>query len=748
MSERRGSSSRLWGCLSICLALVLVLVLAAATLTEKYIGTARTSQLIYSSLWFFLLWLAFGVCAAVYMWQRRLFKRPAVALLHLALAVILIGAGVTHFWGRQGSLHLREGNSTEEYILNGRQERTLSLPFKVSLSDFEVIRYAGSSAPMDYVGKLEIEAGGMVVPAETAMNKVLKHGAYRLYPASYDSDEKGMTLIVSFDPVGRTLTYLGYALLLCGMAAFFFDKKSFFRASLGRVFVAVSGVFFLSLWQAPSTLAAETSNLPKTVSSEVASEFGKLSVSFGDRICPLSSLARDFTVKIYGKPTYRGMSSEQVLLGWYFFYDDWKNEPMIKVKTSEVRSLLQTSGSHTSFRKVELFGGVERLRGKLTSRKALSDAERMSVVELLCGGGMLKIFPYSVPNGEIVWASQIERLPESVPLEQQFFVRNALNYINELVVKGDNNALKETILKIKEYQIKEGGESIPSPFRFKAERLYNHLRISLQLGAVLFVVGLLMYLYSCRKMLKTTTLPSYGRGSVSTVDRICDVFIALTALLLLFIVTLCGFAGGHLPLSNGYETMQFMALCALVLTFLLRRKVPMIRPFGCIAAGAAMMVSMMGEHNPQLTPLRPVLSSPLLSVHVMTIMVSYTLFFFLLLNGVTGLILHLRGRDSESERFASVGTVLLYPAVFLLAAGIFIGAVWADRSWGSYWSWDPKEVWALITLLVYAAALHGGSIPALRKPQNFHIFCIVAFFAVLITYFGVNFFLGGMHSYA
>lgn len=746
MKEKGRRSREVVGWLCVVFAVVLLLVLASATLVEKHIGTARTSDVIYSSLWFFLLWFAFGVCAAVYIWQRRLFKRPLVFLLHFAFAVILLGAAVTHFWGRQGSIHLREGEAgSSEYVLNEKGD-VMNLPFKISLSDFEVVRYIGSNAPMDYVGKLEIEEQGKTSSAETAMNKVLRHKSYRFYPSSYDSDEKGVTLIVSYDPLGRFLTYTGYFLLLCGMVGFFFDKKSYFKVALKKSFVSFLLVLTGIGGMSQSAFAAENST-PKTVSKETASEFGKLNVSFGDRICPLSSLARDFTVKIYGKPSYRGLSCEQVLLGWYFFYDDWKNEPMIRVKTSEVKELLQTSGaSYTSMRKVELYGGTERLRGKLSSRKALSDAERFSVVELLCGGGMLKIFPYSTSEGKIVWASQIDRLPQNVPLEQQFFVRNALNYIHELVVKGDDATLKETILKIKEYQQKEGGESIPSVFRFRAERLYDHLRISLQFGIVLFMAGLAMYLYACFKQLTPHTLNAGKKKTV--VDGCCDVFLWIAAVLLLFIVVLCGFVSGHLPLSNGYETMQFMALCALVLTLFLRCKVPMIRPFGCIAAGVAMMVSMMGEHNPQLTPLRPVLSSPLLSVHVMTIMISYTVFFFLLLNGITGLILYLNGKKEESERFANAGTVLLYPAVFLLAGGIFIGAVWADRSWGSYWSWDPKEVWALITLLVYAAALHGTSLPVLRKSKNFHIFCIVSFLAVLITYFGVNFFLGGMHSYA
>ena len=154
---------------------------------------------------------------------------------------------------------------------------------------------------------------------------------------------------------------------------------------------------------------------------------------------------------------------------------------------------------------------------------------------------------------------------------------------------------------------------------------------------------------------------------------------------------------------------------------------------------------MMGEANPRITQLMPVLQSPLLSVHVMVIMISYTLFAFMMLNGVAALISRNEGR---MEYLKTVSSIMLYPALFLLTAGIFIGVVWANVSWGRYWGWDPKEVWALITMLIYSLGIHLGSLKWFRDPKHFHIFYILAFLSVLVTYFGVNFLLGGLHSYA
>lgn len=142
--------------------------------------------------------------------------------------------------------------------------------------------------------------------------------------------------------------------------------------------------------------------------------------------------------------------------------------------------------------------------------------------------------------------------------------------------------------------------------------------------------------------------------------------------------------------------------------------------------------------------LMPVLRSPMLYIHVIPMMVCYSIFSLLALTGIVGLCL----REKASERLSLIARAVLLPAVFLLALGTFLGAVWANISWGNYWAWDPKETWALVTLLIYSFALHGDVLPVMRRPKFFHLYCILAFVAVLVTYFGVNLFLGGVHSYA
>lgn len=203
-------------------------------------------------------------------------------------------------------------------------------------------------------------------------------------------------------------------------------------------------------------------------------------------------------------------------------------------------------------------------------------------------------------------------------------------------------------------------------------------------------------------------------------------------------------------MTNGYETMQFMSLCVVVITIVMQRRFVLIVPFGLLLAGLTMMVSMFGESNPQITNLMPVLASPLLSVHVCTIMIAYSLVAFTMFNGVTAIVVNATARNAKAkvEALADISRLLLYPALFFLTVGIFVGAIWANQSWGRYWGWDPKEVWALITMLIYAVPMHSKSLPAFRRPMTLHIYLAAAFLAVLMTYFGVNFLLGGMHSYA
>ena len=244
--------------------------------------------------------------------------------------------------------------------------------------------------------------------------------------------------------------------------------------------------------------------------------------------------------------------------------------------------------------------------------------------------------------------------------------------------------------------------------------------------------------------------------------RIATAVVACVALVyLIFRFLLQWHIAGSIPLADGYSTMQFLSLCSCLAAFLC------IKPRGgqwassslLIVAGAALLVAMMSSAGSDVSKPAPVLDSPLLCIHVMLVMIAYMLFALMAVGGAAALILNASGNVSGDapaqdglnpmvERLYHIDSVVLYFAVFLLAAGIFTGAVWANISWGRYWGWDPKETWALITLLVYSFGLHQSSLKTMRRPIAFHVFTLLAFACVLMTYFGVNYLLGGLHSYA
>ena len=726
-------------------AALIAVVLMVATILEKFHGTAFVQEYIYGARPMIILWLLLAHCAVFYMVRSGVHKRFVTFMLHISFAVILFGAFVTWKWGVHGKVHLRQGERVECFTSADGEEH--KFPFSLKLNDFELQYYEGTFAPMDYVSHIEITDGEGKIDGKVSMNNILSHRHYRLYQSGYDEDGNGATLSISYDPWGIGITYTGYALLLLSMLAFFVEPKSRFRALLRHPALRRVASVVVLLFCA-STASAET-KMPQTLPREVADKFGDLHIYYNDRICPLQTFAIDFTTKLYGKSTYRGLSAEQVVMGWFFFYDDWKNEPMIKIKGDEIKQLLGIDGSYarlTDFASAtEGYKLEAALRGEGVGNRRNAEAanEKFNLVSMLAMGNMLKIYPYRNAEGVVTWYSLADKLPAEVPYEQWLFIGRSMNLVAEKIMLKKYDEVVSVLDKIRKYQVKEADGDLPPSWRFKAEKLYNRININRPLAMACVTLGILFFLIFC---LST----SLRKGEGKWLNTLLAMGLGVVLLYLTLQIALRWIVSDHIPLSNGFETMQFMSWCSALIALCAMRKFRMALPFGYLLCGFTLLVAMMGEASPRITQLMPVLQSPLLSIHVVVIMIAYSFLAFAMLNGVTALILHYTKHDSktEVEYLQVVSNIMLYPAVFLLAIGIFVGAVWANISWGRYWGWDPKEVWALITMLVYSAALHASSLEWFRRPIFFHTFTIIAFLTVLITYFGVNFLLGGMHSYA
>ena len=662
-------------------------LLAAATWIEHTHNTAFVEQHIYHTWWFCMLWAVLVALLVATIIKFKLWHRVGICMLHGSFIVILAGSLTTYVTSRKGYVHL-EPDVPVGSFLSDDNTQSYALPFTLTLNNFSVIRYDGTDTPSDYVSQLTIipTNGDSIMSRAVSMNRILTIDGYRLYQSSYDEEGGGSWLSVNYDPYGTAFTYAGYILLFISMLITLCSKHEEFRRLLRHPLLKKGGfICLLLLASVPTQLCART--LP-AFNRQKADSLATRQVVYNGRVAPFNTLARDFVLKIYGSSSYQGLTAEQVVSGWLLRPDAWQNEPMFYIKNAELRSLLHIDGKYARF--TDLF-----------------DAQGNYLLQHYWKGGNTQ----TEPNDPLQKA--IMETDEKVGL---IMMLQKGTLITPLPTDGSVEPLSDT--------------------RIQAELLYNRLPLTKVLFMVNLALGLLAFGWLIYRNI-------HGCSTTFADHYVLPSTMYLSTLLLLFSYVLRWYVAGHIPMGNGFETMQFMALITLVVSCLLHRRFAVMLPFGLLLSGFALLVSHLGQSNPQITHLGPVLASPWLSLHVSVVMMGYSLLAFVMLTGIMGLCV-----KRQAESLMLLGRLLLYPAVFFLGIGIFLGAVWANQSWGSYWSWDPKEVWALITFMVYALGFHSQSVVWMRSARHFHLFSVLAFAAVLITYFGVNFLLGGMHSYA
>lgn len=678
--------------LLIAVYICLVCLLAIATFLEQACGTDFVEKYIYHTFWFCCLWGILVALAVMALIRRQLWKHFPTLLLHGSFLVILAGAMLTFVSSRKGYVHLTVGNKVGSFV-EQESGRRIDLPFTLLLDSFRVEHYPGTEAPADYVSHIRILRSGQDTDSAScsrtvSMNRILSEQGFRFYQSSFDEDKRGSWLTVNYDPWGIGATYAGYVLLGISMIGLLFSHRGEFRRLMNHPLLRKGGVFCLLLLAGSMQVQGRT--LP-ALSIRQADSLAYEQVIYHDRVVPFNTLARDFVVKLTGRPSYAGLTPEQIIGGWLLRPEVWQYEPMIYIKNRELCRLLNLKTPYASV--ADLFDG---------QRYRLQD----------------------------FWQGRQETGRKMSPLEKAIVETDEKVGLILMLQKG-------TLIR----PLPKDDSVKPLPLsKIRAELIYNRIPFSKCLFMFNLTVGLLAFFHLVYCGLRHSSERS---GLSRRINRFLVVALYAAFLFQLFGYGLRWYVGGRIPLSNGYETMQFMALCTLVLACLFRRRFPFTVPFGFLLSGFALLVAHLGQMNPQITPLMPVLVSPWLSMHVSLIMMSYALFAFIMLNGILALCIR-----RHERMLMLLSRLLLYPANFFLGAGIFMGAVWANVSWGRYWAWDPKEVWALITFLVYGMAFHSKSLSAFRRPLFFHIYMIAAFLTVLMTYFGVNYVLGGMHSYA
>lgn len=744
---------------------ILVLVcMAAATIVEKSQGTDYAHAHYYGAWWFILIWAVLAALGAFYIIKRKV-KCASTLALHLSFIIILAGALLTHISAKRGMIHLRIGQPTDTYMAQDEEQgmKEEKLPFSLCLQKFEAKMHDGTNAVADYSSKFTVIDGDDKSEGEVSMNNIYSHRSYRLYQSSYDEDGKGSVLAINADPYGIPVTYTGYALLFISLVWMLFDPKGGYRKLLKSPLLkkgALITALILSMGNI-QTLHAEsaTGNLQNAVlPKETAEKFGELHILYNDRICPVQTFALDFCKKIYGARSYQGLTAEQVLSGWVFYGNTWANEPFIKIKSGEMKTAMnlpdyaslntffnREMGGYTIGQYVqEYYNGQQ---DKFHQQAADIDGKIQIIMELR-EGISLKVLPYTftknvkatkdhpfIKAGTTTWFSPVDKLPQAVEHQHALYIRNVFSLLNGDVKAGNISRVNEFFVKMKKYQEVSSGNSLPTNTQYKAERINNAFPFATILFMANLTLGFIALFYTIYRMTK--------KREIKVLNIALPILLGVSFLALTFGLALRWIISGNVPMSNGYESMLTVAWLVMLISILMQLRIRIVMVFGFLISGFFLLVSHINQMDPAIGQMMPVLNSPLLSIHVSIIMMSYALLSLTFICGIMGICLR-----SHGEELQALSRIFLYPALTTMGFGIFIGAIWANVSWGNYWSWDSKETWALITFMIYAVVVHTQSLPVFRKPLVYHIYITLAFLSIAMTYFGVNYFLTGMHSYA
>lgn len=744
---------------------ILVLVcMAAATIVEKSQGTDYAHAHYYGAWWFILIWAVLAALGAFYIIKRKV-KCASTLALHLSFIIILLGALLTHISAKRGMIHLRIGQPTDTYMAQDEEQgmKEEKLPFSLCLQKFEAKMHDGTNAVADYSSKFTVIDGDDKSEGEVSMNNIYSHRSYRLYQSSYDEDGKGSVLAINADPYGIPVTYSGYALLFISLVWMLFDPKGGYRKLLKSPLLK-KGALMIALILCIGniqTLHAEsaTGNLQNAVlPRESAEKFGELHILYNDRICPVQTFALDFCKKIYGARSYQGLTAEQVLSGWVFYGNTWANEPFIKIKSGEMKTAMnlpdyaslntffnREMGGYTIGQYVqEYYNGQQ---DKFHQQAADIDGKIQIIMELR-EGISLKVLPYTftknvkatkdhsfIKAGTTTWFSPVDKLPQAVEHQHALYIRNVFSLLNGDVKAGNTSRVNEFFIKMKKYQEVSSGNSLPTATQYKAERINNAFPFATILFMANLTLGFIALFYTIYRMTK--------KREIKVLNIALPILLGVSFLALTFGLALRWIISGNIPMSNGYESMLTVAWFVMLISILMQLRIRIVMVFGFLISGFFLLVSHINQMDPAIGQMMPVLNSPLLSIHVSIIMMSYALLSLTFICGIMGICMR-----SHGDELQALSRIFLYPALTTMGFGIFIGAIWANVSWGNYWSWDSKETWALITFMIYAVVVHTQSLPVFRKPLVYHIYVTLAFLSIAMTYFGVNYFLTGMHSYA
>jgi len=639
-----------------------------------------------------------------------------------------------------------------------------SVPFQVKLRDFQLDRYAGSMSPSSYAAEISILENDTEAEHRIFMNNVLQHGGFRLFQSSYDKDEKGTILSVNHDWWGTLVTYIGYALMALGMLLVFLTKKTRFNSLTQKLkkLKNKAVILFIPLFFSISVQADEVIN------AEHAARFESLVVQDnGGRLKPAHTLCSEFLRKIYGKDRFIDLSATQVILGMMNDPVTWSKNDLVKVSHPTVRTLLGSTDTKSKYIRTS-FNSFFEENGHYVLAKLVEDAyeklpakrseyekeiikvdERVNICFTVFSGGIFRFFPLANDSNN-TWLSYTEHSKFSD--NDSLFVANIIPmYFRSVTsaLKDSSWAAADSIVNyISRFQNRYGAEVMPEESKVKLEITYNKLGLFSKLFMYYSMVGLVLLILLIVQLFKNT---KFVRILVTAFKWLIILgFLAHTSgLIMRWIIS------GHAPWSNGYESMIYIAWATIFAGLIFSRRSLLSLAATAIVSAMLLMVAHLNWLDPEITNLVPVLKSYWLMIHVAIIVASYGFLALAAILGFISLLLIIFTNKMNKVKLKDTLTELtiineksIEVGLFMLTIGTFLGGVWANESWGRYWGWDPKETWALASVLVYVFVLHMRFIPGLKGKYVFNVASLVAIWSIIMTYFGVNYYLSGLHSYA
>jgi len=677
------------------------------------------------------------------------------------------------------------------------------LPFSIKLNDFIATKYPGTEKGYSsYESKVTVLDRAEKFDYRIYMNHVLDRKGYRFFQASFDQDEMGTVLSVNHDFWGTWITYIGYFLLYFGLMAILFDKNTRF-AKLKKILEEVKvqkaapAILLLLFSIGTSAQTSTTDTLqqnqvaqPETkktspedhakslrildsllkataIDEKRAEQFGSLVIQdAGGRMKPANTFASELLRKVSKSDSYNGMTADQVMLSMIENPFLWYNTPIIYLKrgNDSIRKIAGV-GNDAKYAALVNFFDAE---GNYKLSKYLDEASRAKVpnqfqkdfletnrqVNLLYSaleGRIFRFFP--IPNDENnKWISSFELGESGMTGMDSTYVNSVIDVFlqeaREAKTSGNYENAEKILASIGQYQKKFGSKVLPSERHVKVEVLYNKYDIFKKLFSYYMYAGTLMFILLIVQIFRN------GKGLRIFINVFKYIIIALFALHTLGLAARW-YVSGHAPWSDAYESMIYVAWATMFFGIAFGRKSNLTMASTTFVASMILMVAHWNWMDPAIANLQPVLDSYWLMIHVAVIVGSYGPFTLGMILGLVSLFLIIATTEKNKEKMelnlkelTTVTEMSLTVGLVMLTIGNFLGGQWANESWGRYWGWDPKETWALISIMVYAFVIHMRLVPGLRGKFAFNFAAVFAFASIMMTYFGVNFYLSGLHSYA